>query len=776
MLRAPVIVAFAVLVSISAFAQDAASPAPAPGPAPGSALAPAPARPVVAVVLSGGAALGFAHVGVLKVIEEMGIPIDIVVGASMGAIVGGLYAAGYSPTDMERIASQVDWRTGFDDTLTDSPYGFREREVSRRFPLTVGFDAGGVWAGTGLLNGQSITTLLEVLTLNVSSIQDFDRLPRRFRAVAVDISNGEEVVLGHGRLADAMRASATIPLLFKPFVLDRRPLVDGGVVNRLPTDVARDLGADIVIAVDVRESPSRSATELRTMVDVLGQVSTLLVNQDIGARRALADLVITPDLSGFRRLDFASAPGIIARGELEARRYSTQLLSLAKRISGSRLLAPASGQPGTYGSLALPVPRSVVVNGASPDAEAAARSIFVPLLHQPVDAGRLRDAVDEAYQTGRFEEVRVGLASAGKPSAGQPSAGQPSGSALVVDTVALAPPKVSGLFGMTYEGNLSDRSSNSLVLGPGIIVRDLTSKGSQLLVGARLVDSQGAAAEYFQPLGRRLFVDAFGSYLYDRDLFLDGDGAQVGRLERGPAGGFWAGSLLGQGGELKAGLRWNARHYLDPTTPVAIDSTASVAGFRLTLDTRPAAVFPSSGGGLALSYDQALPELGGTQEYKKLSLEAALAIPVTSAFTIGLTFSGGTDLTLGPSAPGVLGPDEAFSLRTESQFRGFQEWEVRGSHKLGAGLDLQLRLPWLNDIIGTDAYALGNFSAGNCWTDPGRILASSSVRTGASVGLGIRVRRNFEIATRVCWVDTGRVALAVDIGSFALEAASGSLL
>ncbi|HET6450110.1 MAG TPA: patatin-like phospholipase family protein, partial [Spirochaetia bacterium] len=116
--------------------------------------APAPAaaaekRPVVAVVLSGGAALGFAHIGVLKVIEEVGIPVDIVVGVSMGAVVGGLYAAGYSPADMERVAASVDWRSEFTDAVADTPYGLREREVSRRFPLTVGFDAGGFWAGRG---------------------------------------------------------------------------------------------------------------------------------------------------------------------------------------------------------------------------------------------------------------------------------------------------------------------------------------------------------------------------------------------------------------------------------------------------------------------------------------------------------------------------------------------------------------------------------------------------------------------------------------------------
>jgi NTE family protein len=720
-------------------------------------------QPVVAVVLSGGAALGFAHVGVLKVIEELGIPVDIVVGASMGAIVGGLYAAGYSPADMERIAGRVDWRAGFDDTMADSPYGFREREVSRRFPFTVGFDSGGVWAGKGLLAGPLITTLLEVLTLKVSSIQDFDHLPRRYRAVAADVSTGQKIVLASGRLADAMRASATIPFLFTPFMLDGRPLVDGGVVDRMPTDVARELGADIVIAVDVRENMARSAGELRTMVDVLGQVSNLLVNQDIEAHRALADVVITPDMSGFRRLYFAGAVKIIQRGEEEARKYSVKLQSIAERVSASRSLVRGAGQQGSYGPLPAPAPRSVLVPGAAADNEQAARAIFAPLLKAPLDPDRLQAAVEEAYQTGRFEEVRVGLARGD------------DGEALVVDTVPVAPPKVAALFGVLYQGNLSVEPSNNLVLRPGVIVRDLSGKGSQLILDARLVDSLGAGLEYFQPLGKALFVDGFADYVDDRDLFLQGDAAKVGRLERGPSAGLWTGSLLGRVGELRAGLSWSARHYLDPYTPAPLDSTEALADVQLTLDTRPAAVFPSRGIGFTVGYAQALPELGGTEAYKKLSLDAAAAFPVLPAFTVGITFSGGTDFTLSPGAPGVLGPEDAFSLRSESQFRGFHEWEITGSHKLAAGLDLQLRLPWLNQVIGTDAYALANASVGNCWTDPGSILSAFSVRTGASVGLGIRVRRNFEIATRVCWVDSGRVALAVDICSFALEEAEGPL-
>jgi NTE family protein len=649
--------------------------------------------------------------------------------------------------------------------MADSPYSYREREVSRRYPLTLGFDTGGFWAGRGLLSGQTITTLLELLTVNVSATDDFDLLPRRFRAVAADITTGDKVVLGGGRLADAMRASATIPLLFKPFTLEGRPLVDGGIVDRLPTDVARELGADIVIAVEVNEGTTGSAAELRTMLDVLGQVSTVLMESNTSARRALADIVITPDLSGFRRLEFSRASAVITRGEREARKSEGRLSALARRISETRLLEPSLGRTGPYlGSTALPVAHSLRVMGASADNEQVVRGIFAPLLNAPLDQGLLQGAVNEAYQTGRFEEIRFGLTTAAANVPG-----------LVIETVPLAPPTVAALLGVRYEGDLSQTLYNSLVLSPGFIVRDLSGKGSQLIVDSRLVDTLGAGLEIFQPLGKRLFVDGFLDYTLDRDLFLQGDSVQVGRLDRGPAAGAWAGFLLGQSSELKAGLAWSARHYLDPALPVAVDSTASVARFLFALDTRPSAVFPSRGIGVGVGYDQALPELGGSESWKKLSINAAASIPLSRFLTMGLTFAGGTDFTLAGTAPGVLGLADAFSLRTDSQFRGYQEWEVRGSHKIAAGLDLQLRLPGLNRVIGTDLYLLGNFSAGNCWTDLSRLTQAFSLHYGADLGLGVRIRRNFMVAARGCWVDSGRLQLSVDLGSFSMDDAPGPL-
>jgi outer membrane protein assembly factor BamA len=186
-------------------------------------------------------------------------------------------------------------------------------------------------------------------------------------------------------------------------------------------------------------------------------------------------------------------------------------------------------------------------------------------------------------------------------------------------------------------------------------------------------------------------------------------------------------------------------------------------------------VFPARGFGIGLGYDQAVPALGGSDAYKKLSVDAEAEIPLLNPLTLGLTFSGGTDFTLSSTAPGALGPADAFSLRSATQFRGYQDWEVRGSHKLAGGLDLQLRLPGLDRLIGTDFYLLGNLSAGNCWTDLSQITRDFSLHFGASLGLGVRIRRNFEVATRVCYVDSGRLQLSVDVGPFAVDDVAGPL-
>ena len=211
-------------------------------------------RPRVGLVLGGGGARGLAHVGVLKVLEELRVPVDCIAGTSMGSIIGGLYASGMRPQAMDKTLQAIDWPQMFKDGPGRADLPFRTKE-EQRVLLTdkgVGLKDWRVQLPLGMLQGQNLLLLLEELTLPAAEVRDFDQLPIPFRAVATDLGTGEAVVLGHGELAKAMRASMSIPSALVPVELEGKLLADGGMADNVPVDVARNLcRPDVIIAVDV---------------------------------------------------------------------------------------------------------------------------------------------------------------------------------------------------------------------------------------------------------------------------------------------------------------------------------------------------------------------------------------------------------------------------------------------------------------------------------------------------------------------------------------------
>ncbi|HAS52537.1 MAG TPA: hypothetical protein DCS21_12675, partial [Gammaproteobacteria bacterium] len=231
----------------------------------------------VGLVLGGGGARGIAHVGVLKILEELRIPIDCIAGTSMGSIIGGLYASGMTPDQMERALKKIDWPAAFKDGPPRPDLPFRTKQEQRVvLNAQVGLNSDGVQLPKGLLEGQNLLLLLEELSLPAASIRDFDKLRIPYRAVATDLATGEPVVLGSGELAKAMRASMSIPSALAPVELEGKILVDGGVSNNLPIDVVRKLcRPDVVIAVDVG-APLAPASELTSVLSVTNQLTTIL--------------------------------------------------------------------------------------------------------------------------------------------------------------------------------------------------------------------------------------------------------------------------------------------------------------------------------------------------------------------------------------------------------------------------------------------------------------------------------------------------------------------
>ncbi|PXX24668.1 MULTISPECIES: patatin-like phospholipase family protein [Burkholderia] len=279
-------------------------------------------RPSIGLVLSGGGARGYAHLGVLKVLEENRIPIDCIAGTSMGAVVGGLYASGMAAADMQKRLSEVNLADIAFDVVerADLPQTSREDERLYINGLTLGFGKSGVKAPVGLVQGNRLQALLADWTAAVPTNQPFDRLPIPYRAVATDLQTGQMVVLDHGSLPLAIRASMAMPGLFAPAEINGRALVDGGLVSNLPVDTARQMGANVVIAVDIG-SQLRPLDALASPADVMQQMVGILIRQNVSAQRKQTtadDVLLTPELGSLGFTDFQNARQAISAGEAAA--------------------------------------------------------------------------------------------------------------------------------------------------------------------------------------------------------------------------------------------------------------------------------------------------------------------------------------------------------------------------------------------------------------------------------------------------------------------------
>jgi NTE family protein len=303
--------------------------------APGAAAA-GDRPPRVGLALSGGGARGAAHIGVLKALEREGVPIDCIAGTSFGALVGGLYALGYSPDEIEQILNRQDWNNIFSNEPERRLSPLTENK-DYRYLGQLHFQGISPELPTGLYSGQKMIEVLNELTVlrMLPSNDDFDRLPIPFRAVATDLITGKPYIFSHGQMAAALRASMGIPMVFTPVAKDNMLLVDGGLSDNIPADVVRGMGADIVIAIDATE-PLLQKKEIQSLVDVLDQSISLLMKSNAERSRPLADITLTPDLKGFYSNDFTRIPEIIDRGEKEG----------ANRIEGLRkLLAGVPRRP-----------------------------------------------------------------------------------------------------------------------------------------------------------------------------------------------------------------------------------------------------------------------------------------------------------------------------------------------------------------------------------------------------------------------------------------------
>ncbi len=291
------------------------------------------ARPKVALVLSGGGARGLAHIGVLKVLRDARVPVDLIVATSMGSIVGGAYAAGHTPEEMEALVRSADWEQMFADRAPREFLSFRRKEDDLRLigKSELGIKRDGLVLPRGALGSQNLEEFLRRISSPASDARTLNDLPILFRAVATDLVTGEQAVLADVPLTVAMRASMSVPGAFAPTQVEGRLLGDGGLVRNLPVEVAREMGAEVIIAVNVG-TPLLPREALASAFGVAQQMINILTEQNVGISLGLLlpeDILISPDLRGVTFVDFDRAPEMIARGEAAARAVAGRLAALA---------------------------------------------------------------------------------------------------------------------------------------------------------------------------------------------------------------------------------------------------------------------------------------------------------------------------------------------------------------------------------------------------------------------------------------------------------------
>lgn len=285
------------------------------------------ARPKIGLVLSGGGAKGLAHIGVLKVIDSLGIQVDYIAGTSMGAVVGGLYASGYTGNQLDSIFSKIDVDALLQDYTPRESKSFYEKRNDEIYALTLPFNNFKLGLPSGLSKGLYNFNLMSRLTQHVSDVRDFDKLPIPFLCIATDVETGEQIVLDEGILAQAIIASGALPTLYNPVEINGRLLIDGGVVNNYPIEELKNRGVDFIIGIDVQDG-LKNREQLKDVTAVLSQINNFSMIEKMEGKRSLTNIYIQPDIKGYSVVSFDKGQEIIKKGNEKAKEYIKELLPL----------------------------------------------------------------------------------------------------------------------------------------------------------------------------------------------------------------------------------------------------------------------------------------------------------------------------------------------------------------------------------------------------------------------------------------------------------------
>jgi NTE family protein len=685
-----------------------------------------PKRPRIGLALSGGGARGAAHIGVLKVLDELRVPVHCVAGTSMGSVVGGSFAAGTTPAEMEAVISKTDWDTVFVDRPPRGEIAIRRKQDDYKhlFAPEFGFRDWTIQLPKGVVTGVTIESFLRYLTEQARDVQDFSKLPIPFRAVAADISTGEAVIIDRGSIAQAMRASMAIPGAVDPVERDGRLLVDGGIANNLPIDVVRKLCGDVIIAVNIGTPPLKRE-EITSALSIVGQLVNLLGKDSVDRQLATLtprDVLIAPDLGDISSGSFERQPEAIQIGAAAARKASDELkrYSIPEAEYAALRKTQIVARAGSLGK--VDEIRFEGIKRTNPEVlEALVQSQPGEELTEEKIAADLR----RIFGRGDFDGVDYTIDRGPRPAL-----------VFTVREKETGPDYLR--FGLGLASDFQGESNfNALVQYRRTWLNRL---GGEWVAEAQLGQNTYLFTEFYQPVEARArgFVAPYARVgQYTRGVFVGDDRVAEYRVSEA-LGGIDLGATLGTWGELRVGPLWREFDAeVDTGSPVLPDVKANASGVRARLfgDRLDTPWFPRSGHRLIANAFAGLSTLGADDDYQKLDARWTGAHSF-GPHTVAASLAGGTDLGSG------LPPYDSFVLGGPFMLSGYRIGQFSGKNMAYGSLSYYNQVLRLPSLLGSGVYigALGEVGRmGGVFTEGGAstgTLWSGSIFVGAETFLG----------------------------------------